>query len=49
MDNRTNKVVIVEGLQYDLYITLQQTRLGEEARLIGKWLTVALVQLALRI
>ena len=49
MDDGTDKVVVIEGLQDDLNVALQQPRLCEVTCLVRKRLTIALVQLALRV
>lgn len=49
MNDGANKVVIVEGFQNNLNVSLEKPRFCEEASLIGKWLTAGFVRFAFSI
>ena len=49
MNHAANKVVVVDGLENDLDVSLQKPRLGEEFRFLCKRLGSARVRLAFRI
>ena len=46
VDDGADKVTVIDGLQYDLHVTLKEARLGEELGLLGEHLVVPVLACA---